>query len=191
MAIEFNSLETDIEPLKEEKPDSLADTLSQYKDAKVETVSEPPSQNATEDVPDSNNWKGDPRFYQRGSKKGTLREKPYVKATYNHAASTSIPATMLINGALFLSVINFIIPLLICTVNNYMSPKEKVTVKDLQLSKEEKKEIDPLMDATLKQLNIQGNPLILLSITLVSAYAMKFVNFKLVSKSENEEEKDK
>lgn len=136
------------------------------------------------------NWRGDNRYYQSGKKAGQLRPDPKIKATYNHNATSNIPATMLINGALFLSVINFIIPMIIVTVNNYLTPKEKMGVKDLQLTKEEKKEIDPLMDATLKQLNIQANPLILLCITLVSSYAMKFVQKKLDFGSEETETKE-
>ncbi len=194
MAIEIGSFATTNDL---QKPDSMEDLLSGYSSPKTETpapVNEqeaPPAeinqeQFATPPNPDA--WIGDKRYYQRGAKAGQLRPGG-VRATYNHNATSTIPATMLINGALFLSVINFIIPLTIVTINNWVSPKEKMTLKDLRLTNEEKKEIDPLMDATLKQLNIQGNPLILLMITLTAAYSMKFIGKKVDIETENLEAK--
>ena len=180
------------------KPDSMEDLLSGYSTPKTETPapvdeSEAPPAEINQDQfapppPDPANYIGDKRFYQRGAKAGQLRPGG-VRATYNHNATSTIPATMLINGALFLSVINFIIPLTIVTINNWVSPREKMTLKDLRLTNEEKKEIDPLMDATLKQLNIQGNPLILLMITLTAAYSMKFIGKKVDIETENMEAK--
>lgn len=193
MAIEFNTIEETkgLPPVND-----LGLDLGDYSEAKNETplASESPAETepintetVNSELPPANpeNWKGDPRYYQRGEKKGTLRDKPYIKANYNHAATTTIPGSMLINGALFLMFINFIIPLIIVTTNNWLSPKEKMSVKDIRLTKEECKDIDPLMDATLKQLNIQANPWILLMLSLTAAYATKFVNRKMEIGIEN------
>lgn len=196
MAIEIEEFDSPEEQKAAVDNSDYSDLLSGYKGAKVEEVkqeetaeTETPVQEAELPPPDSNNWKGDNRFYQRGSKKGTLRDKPYIKATYNTAATQSIPASMLVNGALFLMVINFIIPGIIVSVNNWLSPKEKMTMKDLQLTKDEKKEIDPLMDATLKQLNIQANPLFLLILTLTFTYSNKFISKKFETPGDEKETK--
>ena len=47
------------------------------------------------------------------------------------------------------------------------------------------------MDATLKQLNINGNPLILLCITLTASYAGKFMSVKLGKEIESETKEEK
>lgn len=192
----------EIETFEEVKTDTdFESMLGEYKDAKIEAPQ--PNQETSESIvqnlgepekvvetpPDPTKWHGDNRYYQTGKKAGELRPKPKITASYNHNATTSIPATMLVNGAMFLMVINIIFPLVIVAVNNWLSPKEKMTVKDLKLTKEEVKEIDPLMDATLKQLNINGNPFILLCITLVASYAGKFMAIKLGDDKEEKETK--
>lgn len=181
--------------------------LSDYKDAATivepestikeeqTTVPEPPPYTDSEGRVPESVWRANPeKYFQRGSKKGLPRDKPFAKtsATYNTAATSSIPATMLINGALFLSVVNFVIPMIIITANNWLYPKEKMVLKDLKFTDSEKKEIDPLMDATLKQLNINGNPLVLLLIILTAGYAMKFIGKKVefgVSSETDKEDK--
>ena len=181
MAIEIQTFEDTPEKIDAET-DVLNDALNSYTEPMQE--SQPVTDTPEPENPDS--WLGNPAYYQSGKKRGQLRKSPSLRGSYNHAAETSIKGSLLINGALFLSIVNFIVPLLICTVNNWLNKKDKMTVKELQLDASEKKEIDPLMDATLKQLNITGNPLVLLSITLTAAYAMKFVNRKIIAPPVNE-----
>lgn len=194
MAIEFGSMSTEtdfaLEDYKEAMVEAPQPETSETIVQNLGEESKPADEVNTEPAPDPNKWQGDNRYYQTGKKAGQLRPKPKVSASYNMNATTTIPATMLINGALFLTVVNIIFPLVIVAVNNWLSPKEKMTVKQMKLTKEEQKEIDPLMDATLKQLNIAGNPLVLLIITLTASYAGKFMAVKL-SSEENEEETKK
>jgi len=139
-------------------------------------------------------WRANPdKYFQRGAKKGLPRDKPATpmaktSVSFNKEATTTIPGGVLINGAIFITFINFIIPYTIVTVNRWLT-KEKMNVKDLKLTGEERRDIDPLMDATLKQLNIMGNPLVLLGICLVATYSMKFANAKLGMNEEPKEEK--
>lgn len=170
--------------------ETVNDILAGYKEAKIEEpipqehTSESIVQNLGEfnDVKPENtdNWQGDNRYYQTGKKAGQLRPKPRISAKYNHDATQSIPASQLVNGALFLAFINFIIPLAISGIHNWLNKKNKLAIKDLKLTNDEKKEIDPLMDATLKQLNINANPLILLIISLVGAYSVKYFNVTMM-----------
>ncbi len=136
----------------------------------------------------SSDWRNNPDFYQTGKKAGQPRPNR-LNATYNRNASTTIPSSVLVNGAMFMGFINFVIPLIMVTANNWLSPKEKMEQKDLRLTNEDRKDIDPLMDATLKQLNIQGNPALLLAIALVGAYSMKFFNKKMAIGIEKDEPK--
>lgn len=183
-----------ITPEGEETPkqtEHVNDILAGYKEAKIEEpipqehTNENIVQNlgeASENLPPAigDNWKGDNRYYQTGKKAGQLRPKPRISAKYNHDATQSLPASQLINGALFLAFINFIIPLAISGIHNWLNKKNKLAIKDLKLTNDEKKEIDPLMDATLKQLNINANPLILLIISLVGAYSVKYFNVTMM-----------
>lgn len=180
--------------------DSVNDLLSGYKEAKIEEPIEPEHnpenivQNLGESSeglppPDTNAWQGDKRYYQTGKRAGQLRPNR-VTVKYNHDATTSIPASQLVNGALFLAFINFIIPLAISGVHNWFNKKNKLAIKDLKLTNDEKKEIDPLMDATLKQLNINANPLILLIISLVGAYSVKYFNVTMAFPEPETETKD-
>lgn len=165
-------------------PDDLATLLAGYNEpAKVETP--PTSQQQAPQQPSNNgapNWYGNPAYYQRGKKKGTLRPngqqyRPAVNMSVNPS-----PAEIsgdIISGALFLTIINILMPMLFSVINNMVS-KHKVAFEDLQIDDKTLKQLDGLSEKALKHIKIEANPVGVLAFTMVGLYAMQFMTVKML-----------
>jgi len=127
-------------------------------------------------------------YYQKGKKKGQPRPTPYTPLHQRglpvqpvQQIDPKIQGGILITGGLFLTLINLIIPLLVSVLNNWLTDT-KIKPEQMQLSKEQIKELDPVCDAVMKQMTLTGNPMVLLFIGLFSAYGLKFMDLKLNGK---------
>ncbi len=127
-------------------------------------------------------------YYQKGKKKGQPRPVPYTPLHQRglpvqpvQQIDPKIQGGILITGGLFLTLINLIIPLLVSVLNNWLTDT-KIKPEQMQLSKEQIKELDPVCDAVMKQMTLTGNPMVLLFIGLFSAYGLKFMDLKLNGK---------
>lgn len=89
----------------------------------------------------------------------------------------------LISGALFLTLVDLLLPFLIEVVNNRFS-KIKINSEDLKLTEKQKKEITPISDAVVKSLNIQGNPVWLMIIALGGIYGINTAALRAMKKEE-------
>jgi len=83
----------------------------------------------------------------------------------------------IISGALFLLFIDLVIPNLISLVNNKVS-KKKITAELLKLSNDQRKELEPLADEVARLINLQGNPAMVLSLSLAAIYLSNFMLLK-------------
>jgi len=127
--------------------------------------------------------------YQRGKKKGQPRSTPYISAKVAAAPPVQMQTTqqtakisgMLIDGGLFLTLINIAVPLLIAVLNNAFEKDKKkhINPEKLKLTSDQKKELDPVCDAVMKQVQLTGNPLMILLIGLMTAYGLNFMALKL------------
>lgn len=157
--------------------------LSEYKSLEPETVSAPdqPTETPEQGEPDLN----DPRFYfQSGKKKGQRRPvKEGVNVSFKTPNTTKVLTGEIISGALFLTMIDMIFPMVLAGVNNQFS-KVKIDADKMQLTDKQKKELEPLFNAIVKAINFEGNPVLLGVVGLGSIYAMNFIMQRSIAKIE-------
>jgi len=189
----MNILEIDNEIIVEQgenkeisaNPNDLETLLSGYNEpAKVDAP--PVQQSQTVQNPNNNgpvSWEGNPLYYQRGKKKGTLRP---ARPFYSQHASMSVnpePSTIsgdFISGALFLTIINLLLPMLFSIANNMVS-KKKVAYEDLQIDEKALKQLEQLSEKALRHVKIEANPVAVLLFTMLGLYAMQFMTVKMLN----------
>ena len=90
----------------------------------------------------------------------------------------------LISGALFLTLIDVLIPLIIGLINDRMHPKEKLDINRLKLTPKQHEELKPMCNEVVKQLQITSNPVVLLIVSLIGIYGMNYVSLRQAMKYE-------
>jgi len=98
------------------------------------------------------------------------------KADTNGFTGT-IGNSSVVTGALFLLLIDFVIPNVICMVNNKMSRK-KINPALLKLTEEQRKELEPLADEVARQINLKGDPKMIFIASLAAIYIGNFMLIK-------------
>lgn len=83
-----------------------------------------------------------------------------------------------INGAMFLLVIDMLFPSLIAFANNRFDDKNKIKASELQLTKQQKLDIEPLADRVAEHLLQNMNPITLFTITMSTIYGSNFMLLK-------------
>jgi hypothetical protein len=83
----------------------------------------------------------------------------------------------IISGALFLLFIDLVIPNLISTINNRVS-RSKIGAEMLKLTTDQRKELEPLAEEVARLINIKGNPVMILSLSLGAIYLSNFMVLK-------------
>lgn len=210
MAINFgdDEIENVVEtPEQNETPDASS-LLSGYKDAKEETPPLPTTDDGAPVLPGdkpsadttsaggAENWVGDKRYFQTGPRAGQLRPNNgrRVRASIDTNAVTQISGSYLITASMFLTIIDMLFPMLIVGANNLVSDV-KVELNQVRLKKDNesgtdvKKDLEPLAQATLKQLNLQGNPLLLLIITLSCNWTWNLIAARTMNQKDKQQKK--
>jgi hypothetical protein len=158
-------------------PKELNDILGGYAKSSIEfeqPKEETPGTSA--DVKDSGT-----EYYVRGPKKGQPKPTKKNKAvSYDMSASEEISGDI-IDGAMFLMLIDLLIPFIIAMANNRFS-ESKIKASDLQLENDQIKKLTPLCDKVVSYLKLRGNPLVMLIIALVGMYGVKFAAIKATSR---------
>lgn len=99
--------------------------------------------------------------------------------------ATSPPASvsgMLIDGGLFLMLIDIALPLGICALSNNFTDGPKIKPEKLQLTEAQKRQLTPVVDRVMQSIQLTGNPMAVLFIGLITIYGMNFMNAKLEAK---------
>lgn len=172
-------------------PSDLESLLAGYNEpAKVEPS---PTPAATQQPiqPNTNNghgpasWYGNPMYYQTGKKAGQL--KPPKKAPfYQQPVNVSVNPNSseisgdIISGALFLTIINLLFPMLFSVINNMVS-KKKMAYEDLQIDEKTLKQLDSLSEKALKHIKIEANPVGILIFTMIGLYTLQFMTVKMLN----------
>jgi len=177
----------DLPPVLEvhkEKPtepavDDIAAILRGYKDVtdKSAPINTPQPQTIVGDT------------YKTGKKAGQPR-KPRVTATFTPDQAPGSLSGELLTGALFLTLIDLLFPIVIAGINNRFS-KDKINASALSLTEKQKKEIAPIADRVLKQINVQANPTLLLFLSVVGIYGANFAVAKMMSTKPSDKEDKK
>jgi hypothetical protein len=84
----------------------------------------------------------------------------------------------ILTGAMFIALIDLALPMIIVTLNNTLDKNHKITVDKLRLKASQRKELEPIAEEVMKQLELKANPIVILIISLVSLYGLNFVNLK-------------
>lgn len=125
---------------------------------------------------------GEVKYYRTGKKAGQPRPvKPPgnvppvqpVQPLPQQQVQGQPVQNSLISGALFLVVIDVAIPYVIVFINNKYS-KIKMTAGLIQLSKEQKKDLEPIAEEVVRYLNIRANPVLIFTVSIGGMYAMNY-----------------
>lgn len=166
---------------------TLSGLLNEYGQPAIITEEKEPETKETETQQEkTESWKGNPGYYQTGKKAG--QPKPSVnKVRVEYKASTE-PTTIdgdLIPATLFLTVIDLLLPGAIVLVHNFAVPNKKLKFSDLQLSKDVKKQIEPLADRAKKQILLTASPTTVFLFTMAALYTMQYLTALLLAKDES------
>lgn len=90
---------------------------------------------------------------------------------------TTVEGKEIISGFLLLLVIDIIFPNIIMFVNNKFA-KEKIKSKGLQLTKEQRNELQPIADEVAKEIMLNASPILILTLALGSIYFTNYLSLK-------------
>lgn len=116
-------------------------------------------------------------YYVRGPKKG--QPKPVSKNKAPIPPPTTIQASSFLTGAIFLTLLDIFVPTILVGLNN-MTSKVKMKYDGMKLTDAQKKELEPVANAVLKEVNLNASPALLLGIAILGSYLPMF----LVARSE-------
>lgn len=125
------------------------------------------------------NWQGNPAYYQSGKKQGQLKKNMAHKSPPKEEMEIS---GTLIDGALFIMLVDLLFPMLITMANNNFT-KTKIDVEDLQLSEKQKKDLTPISNEVVKHLTLNANPVWLMVIAMSGIYGINFMAAKQAAKN--------
>jgi len=86
----------------------------------------------------------------------------------------TIQADALINGALFLLLIDVFIPNIICFLNNKYN-KKKIKPSRLQMSSQQRADLEPVANAVAQQLMIKASPVTVFLLSLLGIYGVNYM----------------
>lgn len=134
--------------------------------------------NETPAPSDGGNWFNNPLYYQSGKKQGQLKPLGRKKVNVPTDNSDAVLSGAVIDGALFLMLIDLLVPFLISVLNNKFSDK-KIKDSDLQLTSEQKKKLEPLADRVVQMMSLKANPVVLLTMAMTGIYGLNFMAAKM------------
>jgi len=129
-------------------------------------------------------------YYKTGKKAG--QPKPPKKGQappLNPAGQLSIQATTFITGAVFVTMIDMIIPLFMVGIYNFVQGRKKRDFKPLdyekvQMTPKQKSDLGMVADAVVRELKLSGSPSFLFFLGLAGVYFMNFILQKSLADSE-------
>jgi hypothetical protein len=164
------------EPVKEPEPEPTSEPEPQPEpEPTPEPVKEPEPEPQPEPTPEPEKKKE-----TRGRKKKSLTDVKNELGNSSGAEKTNAveeaknDIAHLINGYMFLMVLDFVAPLAIKFIFGMFNKKaKKIDTSDLMLTKEESKKLEPLADEVAKSLLSGMNPILLFFVCYGGATAFK------------------
>ncbi len=125
------------------------------------------------------------QYYKTGKKAGQPKPNKTVQApvtgnasspavSSNPVAQSGTVNSTLITGALFIMLVDLVLPMIIAFVNNQVS-KVQIEASSLGLDDKQKKDFEKLADEVVKQFNLQANPAVILAVSMGGIYMMNTV----------------
>ncbi len=109
-------------------------------------------------------------------KKEVIKDKRGRKKKIDEPDPEPVESSI-ISGALLILMIDLVIPNIMVFVNNKVTG-EKLKVKDLQLTRSQQSELQPIADEVAKNIALRGNPLTVLIVTLIGIYGINLMALK-------------
>lgn len=161
--------------------DPLAEFLGGYKDVTLQDNSQQPvtPQSGAVNTSPVNNQQVE--YYKTGKKAGQPRPNKKAPVTVNRATEQTTLSGEILTGALFITLVDLVMPLIIAGLNNRFS-KNKIKASDLSLTQKQKNELAPIADRVVKQFDFNGNPNILLIFSMLGIYGANYAMLKFNSK---------
>lgn len=137
-----------------------------------------PPDPVNEPKPAGQEWVGNPDYFQEGHPRAGERRKRKARtpiATYETREGDSVVGGELITGAMFISIIDLLLPAVIVTINNFITePKHHMKITDMQLGDEVTAKLKPLAESTLRRIKLRGDPMTWLFLTMAGMYAYRY-----------------
>lgn len=125
-------------------------------------------------------------YYKSGKKAGQPKPPKKVRVGYTPTIEMSQINSNLLSGALFLTLVDLVLPMLVAALNNRFS-KIKVKASELMMTAKQKNELAPIADKVMSQVNITANPTLLLCISMFAIYGMNLAALQLTKSVTNNE----
>lgn len=142
-----------------------------------EAQKETPTINLNERVSEDVAKANPDKYYTRGSKIGLPKKPQKTMQELNPPAKEMQISGSLIDGALFIMLVDLLFPLIITLVNNKVS-SDKIDVEDLQLTEKQKKDLEPIATEAMKSLSMKANPMMLMIVSFAGIYGINFMAAK-------------
>lgn len=117
---------------------------------------------------------------QNDAENSDTEEKPKKRRGRRKKSEPQLlEADGIISGALFITIIDLILPMAIATVNNVIDKNgQKVSAHQLKMTQTQRNELEPIATEIMKQAMIKGNPMFLLVLSMIGIYGGNFVQQK-------------
>lgn len=161
-------------PVEKPAENDLNNILSGYREPMTvqqptQTTTPNTAQNLSSNNPTS--WVGNPEYYQTGKKAGQKKPLNKAKLTYVPPPNMEVSGEIL-TGAMCLTMIDFIIPMLISMTHNFMA-KTKINYEDLKLTDKQRNELTPVANNVVKALKLNANPVAIAIVSLLCIYSVQ------------------
>lgn len=182
-----NSIKTEIQPIAEilENPEIKTEPVNneQKEPEKKKSRGRPKKENNEIKAENTETTKKEPK--KNDSEKGEKDLKSFLSDFKTETANPTQPTsenitqnptiTPVISGYMLLLICDFVFPSLIVLIVSKASKnlKKKITAKNLKLTKEEKKELEPLSNEAVKYMFSEMHPLTAFAVSLGSVYIGK------------------
>jgi hypothetical protein len=128
-------------------------------------------------------------YYKTGKKAGQQKPPKKVSVTFTPPPNMQVTGE-LISGALFVTLFDMLVPMLVSMLNNFVS-KTKIDFADLQLTAKQKDQLAPVADKIVKQLKIDANPLLIGSIAYIGITGINLMAARQLAELKAKEAKRK
>lgn len=124
------------------------------------------------DTPAAQEFAKGKRGRKKGQKNGMSADEISTDINGN---PTQVNENPIITGGLLILLIDLALPNIIAFANNKFSKTKKIKASELQLTEEERKQLEPLAEQVAKEMSMKANPLTVLIVSLVGMYGMKLM----------------
>lgn len=140
----------------------------------------------TQNESSGTNWQGNPLYYQSGKKQGQLKPSAGARMKVSYKKDTE-PAYVdgdLLDGALFLTLVDLLFPMIIAGIHNMLTKekKGKIDPEDLMLTEKQKNKLAPVADRVTAQLKLSANPTTVLVLSMFGLYGMQYALCRMKAK---------